>query len=147
MKEQAQALKDALRRERGDGPSTSSFEDGEISPGSILDGSQNVNDPFDNSDDSNSSSGGITALIASLGGDLKQLTQGISPDVMDTMKLLVDFVLEGGPNKRVGKKLDLSKDMELPGSALQQLALWQLVLGYRLREAEATGDYKRLLDN
>jgi hypothetical protein len=38
-------------------------------------------------------------------------------------------------------------EMELPGSALQQLALWQLVLGYRLREAEAKGEYVRLLDN
>jgi hypothetical protein len=35
--------------------------------------------------------------------------------------------------------------MEIPGSALQQLALWQLVLGYRLREEEASGDYKKLL--
>ena len=36
--------------------------------------------------------------------------------------------------------------MEIPGAALQQLALWQLVLGYKLREAEAKGEYMRLLD-
>jgi hypothetical protein len=36
-------------------------------------------------------------------------------------------------------------EMEIPGSALQQLALWQLVLGYRLREEEARGDYVKLL--
>jgi len=29
---------------------------------------------------------------------------------------------------------------------LQQLALWQLVLGYKLREAEAKGDYLKLLE-
>jgi len=36
--------------------------------------------------------------------------------------------------------------MEIPGAALQQLALWQLVVGYKLREAEATGDYKKMLE-
>jgi len=137
LKQEAQALKDAIARERGDLPSSSSPEDNnqDISPGSILSG------PDSNSQ---SQSGGVTALIASLGGDLRQLTEGISPEIVDTMKSLVDFVLEGGDKK---KTIDLQKDMELPGSALQQLALWQLVLGYRLREAEATGDYKRLLDN
>lgn len=37
-------------------------------------------------------------------------------------------------------------EMELPGSALQQLALWQLVLGYRLQEEGAKGDYVKLLN-
>ena len=41
---------------------------------------------------------------------------------------------------------DKKKEMELPGSALQQLALWQLVIGYRLRETEATGEWKKMLD-
>jgi hypothetical protein len=62
------------------------------------------------------------------------------------MKMLINFVLEGGDS---GKGKDVPKDkmeMEIPGSALQQLALWQLVLGYRLREAEAKGDYLKLLE-
>ena len=96
-------------------------------------------------------SGGIANYIASREGDLKSLTEGISSEIVDTMKKLVDFVLQGGDSKKAernrppGDKFQM--EMELPGAALQQLALWQLVLGYRLREAEAKGEYVRLLDN
>ncbi len=92
--------------------------------------------------------GGIANYIASRRGDVKALTEGISPEVVETMKMLVDFVLEGGDGNKKGKlaKEKAEMEMELPGSALQQLALWQLVLGYRLREAEATGDYLKLLE-
>jgi hypothetical protein len=101
-------------------------------------------------------SSGIASYIASLQGDVKSLTQGISPDVVDSMKLLIDFVLEGGPEGGGGgvgggrssakKAMDKKKEMELPGSALQQLALWQLVIGYRLRETEATGEWRKMLE-
>lgn len=61
------------------------------------------------------------------------------------MKKLVDFVLKGS-NTSNKIQTDVSKlELEIPGSALQQLALWQLVLGYKLREAEATGEYLKLL--
>ena len=63
------------------------------------------------------------------------------------MKMLIDFVLEGGPEGGGNKKaMDKKKEMELPGSALQQLALWQLVIGYRLRETEATGEWRKMLE-
>ena len=91
----------------------------------------------------------ISRYIASRGGDVKALTEGISPEVVETMKRLVDFVLEGGDSGKGPKGLSdeekAEMEMEIPGSALQQLALWQLVLGYRLREEEASGEYKRLL--
>jgi EF-hand domain pair/Protein of unknown function (DUF760) len=90
--------------------------------------------------------GGIAGYIASRQGDVKALTEGISSEIVDTMKLLVDFVLEGGEGAK-GKNLPKNEmEIELPGSALQQLALWQLVLGYKLREAEATGEYLKLLE-
>lgn len=96
-------------------------------------------------------SGGLANYIASREGDLKSLTEGISPEIVDVMKRLVDFVLAGGESRKgeINKPPDdkAQMEMELPGSALQQLALWQLVLGYRLREAEAKGEYVRLLDN
>lgn len=60
--------------------------------------------------------------------------------------MLIDFVLEGPNNERGADKRDKDKNMELPGSALQQLALWQLVNGYRLRETEATGDWQRMME-
>ena len=57
--------------------------------------------------------------------------------------------LEGGDGGNGKKELtDQEKaemEMELPGAALQQLSLWQLVLGYRLREAEVKGDHMDLL--
>jgi hypothetical protein len=89
---------------------------------------------------------GIASYIASRKDDLQTLTDSVQPEIMDTMKMLVDFVLQGGTGR---KKQEISREkmeMELPGSALQQLALWQLVLGYKLREAEATGDYLKLLE-
>jgi len=87
---------------------------------------------------------GIAGYIASRQGDVKALTEGISPEIIATMRMLVDFVLEGGNvrKKNIPKE---QIEMEIPGSALQQLALWQLILGYKLREAEATGDYLKVL--
>jgi hypothetical protein len=94
-------------------------------------------------------SGGLVGYISSRQGDFKSLTEGIRPEIVETMKRLVDFVLEGGPdNKKIDSNIPKDQiEMEIPGAALQQLALWQLVLGYRLREAEATGDYLKLLEN
>ena len=91
----------------------------------------------------------LAGYIASRQGDVKSLTEGIKPEIVDTMKKLVDFVLEGGETGRSRKDLSpeerANTEMEIPGSALQQLALWQLVLGYRLREEEAKGEYVKLL--
>jgi Ca2+-binding EF-hand superfamily protein len=133
LKEEANALKAALRQEKG------------IPEGGKMGGLMppSADDML---------GGSLTGYIASREGDLKSLTEGMSQDVVDTMKQLVDFVLEGGDSKRAQRSKPPDADqaqmeMELPGAALQQLALWQLVLGYRLREAEATGEYMRLLDN
>ena len=89
--------------------------------------------------------GGISKYIASLKGDVQSLTAGISPEVVESMKMLIEFVLEG-PAGGGRQAMDKKKEMELPGSALQQLALWQMVIGYRLRETEATGEWKKMLD-
>jgi|UniRef100_A0A8J9SBP6 hypothetical protein len=131
LKKEAQALKDALRRENFGGapPNPRAGNGSDLS----------ANEPGEGF-------GGITGYIASRQGDLKALTQGISPEIVSTMKKLVDFVLEGGES---GQTKNVPKEeihMEIPGSALQQLALWQLILGYRLREAEAKGDYLKLLE-
>ena len=137
LKDEAQALKDALKREKL----------GLAAPGR---GTDNVSD-FLNGDVQNeadeSAFGNIASYIASRQGDVKSLTEGISPEIVDTMKLLVDYVLEGGESRKgIGKQKKEEMTMEIPGSALQQLALWQLILGYRLREAEAKGDYMKLLE-
>jgi Ca2+-binding EF-hand superfamily protein len=133
LKQEANALKAALKQEKG------KLEDGKMMMGGIM--SPSAGDML---------GGSLAEYIASREGDLKSLTEGMSPEVVDTMKQLVDFVLEGGDSQKAQRNnpdKNLQMEMELPGAALQQLALWQLVLGYRLREAEATGEYMRLLDN
>jgi len=101
---------------------------------------------------SSSTSTSITAYIASLGQEnIKTLTEGISPDVVEAMKLLVNYVIDdeepSKPKPNSNKFKDQQEGIDIPGSALQQLALWQMILGYRLREAEATDDYKKLMEN
>jgi hypothetical protein len=146
LKAEAQKLKDALRKEQ------------QLLSGGV----DGRNDPSSGLLPNGGGGGGgadIAGYIASRQGDVRSLTEGISPEVVDTMRKLVDFVLEGGEKTKSSTKNKSNKnsrssptdkekaemEMEIPGSALQQLALWQLVLGYRLREEEVKGDYTKLL--
>merc|ERR1719296_361797 len=138
LKKEAQELKDALLQEKG-GESSDGLSANEIM------GAGRITQPQEEA-------GSITNYLVTLGSDISTLTKGISPEVVDTMKLLVDFVLnnknasssQGGSGvSRQATKDNAPKELEIPGSALQQLAFWQLVLGYKLREAEATGDYRQ----
>ncbi|OEU21571.1 hypothetical protein FRACYDRAFT_259918 [Fragilariopsis cylindrus CCMP1102] len=150
LKEEAQQLKLALRREKY---GTSAEESDGKDP--ILSGDPLQNQAGIGSDNNNKNDVvDIAGYIASRQGDVQSLTEGIKPEIVDTMKKLVEFVLEGSNDSSSAdpKRKNLSDnersemEMELPGSALQQLALWQLVLGYRLREEEAKGDYVKLLE-
>ena len=130
LKAEAKSLKEALQREKGIKPQN---------------GTSGVMPPV--AGPTNDELGGIANYIASRQGDVKSLTEGISPEIVKTMKMLVDYVLEGGDSRKARKKVKPEEmEMEIPGTALQQLALWQLVLGYKLREAEAKGDYLKLLE-
>ena len=141
LKREAQELREELRREKyGDKP-----KNGAVAlPGQSVATSKGPGP--------DELGGDIVGYIASRQDDMKSLTEGVSPEVVETMKKLVDFVLEGGrkPKGASGNALTDSEkaqmEMEIPGSALQQLALWQLVLGYRLREAEAKREYLKLLE-
>ena len=134
LKKQALALKRELAKEKGIDPKEMGISDAGDNNLNGLPGAPDVG-----------SSGSIASYIASLQGDVKSLTEGISPEVVESMKMLIEFVLEGGEGGSK-KAMDKDKEMELPGSALQQLALWQLVIGYRLRETEATGEWKRMIE-
>eukprot|EP00592_Proboscia_alata_P003724 CAMPEP_0194378956 /NCGR_PEP_ID=MMETSP0174-20130528/37221_1 /TAXON_ID=216777 /ORGANISM="Proboscia alata, Strain PI-D3" /LENGTH=436 /DNA_ID=CAMNT_0039161315 /DNA_START=227 /DNA_END=1537 /DNA_ORIENTATION=- len=129
LKAEAAALREAIKEERGvTMPPTG--------------GSQSPMDP-------RPTSHGITQYISTLPeANVKKLTEGISTDVVDAMKLLVDYVLDRGktPDDPAKKARNMQEEMEIAGSSLQQLAFWQLVLGYRLREAEATGEYRKMVD-
>uniref|UniRef100_A0A7S1BW97 EF-hand domain-containing protein n=1 Tax=Corethron hystrix TaxID=216773 RepID=A0A7S1BW97_9STRA len=130
LKAEAQELKDALARESS-APSAPAPAD----PTPL--GGTNAGPPRPAS---------IPAYLATLPPEnVKALTEGMGSDVFETMQRLVDFVLNGGPEgKEKGQKLDPKKELEIPGAALQKLALWQLILGYRLREEEAKGDFKKI---
>ena len=65
------------------------------------------------------------------------LTSGISEDVVTAMRQLVNFILRSPSGEGA---LDKDTAVTLEQAKLQQLCLYQLVLGYRLREAEATGE-------
>lgn len=140
LKQQALELKRELAQEKGIDTKELGISDG--------DNDAVGGNPFvDQAVPGPRSSGGIASYIASLQGDVKSLTQGISPEVVESMKMLIEFVLEGGSEPGGGMETkSRKKEMELPGSALQQLALWQLVIGYRLRENEATGEWRRMLE-
>eukprot|EP00559_Dactyliosolen_fragilissimus_P008881 CAMPEP_0184858614 /NCGR_PEP_ID=MMETSP0580-20130426/3684_1 /TAXON_ID=1118495 /ORGANISM="Dactyliosolen fragilissimus" /LENGTH=582 /DNA_ID=CAMNT_0027354853 /DNA_START=278 /DNA_END=2026 /DNA_ORIENTATION=- len=152
LKQEAEKLKEALRREKGLPP-----ESNTNSPSPNTKSNKNADStnflnmpspPQSQQQEGRTGSMGIAGYIASLQGDVQSLTEGISPEIVEAMKLLINYVLDGGPGGR-GKlrQSDDQLEMEIPGSALQQLALWQLVLGYKLREAEATGDYRQMLDD
>jgi len=139
LKEEARKLKLALRQEKA-GPSASN-------------NNNNENDPMAGFFPNNAGSAGdvvdIAGYIASRQGDVRSLTEGITPEVVETMKKLVEFVLDGGESglgrNNLSKEEKAAREMEIPAAALQQLALWQLVLGYKMREEEAKGDYVNLL--
>jgi len=85
----------------------------------------------------------ISAYVSSLPeNQLKVLSSGISDDVVGAMKQLVQYILRApsgdGP-------LNPEEQVTMEQEKLQALCLYQLVLGYRLREAEATGEAKKLI--
>lgn len=83
-------------------------------------------------------SSSISAYVGSLPeSQLKVLTAGISEDVVGAMRMVVEYIL-----KAPGGDRPLSKDesVTIEQEKLQQLCLYQLVLGYNLRESEAKGD-------
>jgi Ca2+-binding EF-hand superfamily protein len=70
--------------------------------------------------------------------ELKSLTASVQPEVVDAMKQLVDYVVketfEADARPKPDTQLEISRD------ALAQVCMWQLVTGYRLRQAEAKGE-------
>ncbi|CAM9437028.1 unnamed protein product [Ectocarpus sp. 8 AP-2014] len=70
---------------------------------------------------------------------LQGLTAGVSPDVLESMRLLVETVMGG-----MGDREILSKTLtQQTGSGMAQLCMWQLVVGFNLREMEAREDMRK----
>ena len=82
LKKEAEILKEALRQEKSGGKVNRQNKNGmESAPGmaSPPTPEQEV--------------GGIAGYIASLQGDVQSLTKGISPEIVEAMKLLIDYVI------------------------------------------------------
>ena len=86
----------------------------------------------------------LTQYIASLDPQQRSaLTTNIAPATTEAMRELVDFMIGGGPAGADGVQSE--QEVTLSRDVLSQICMWQLVLGYRLREAEATGEAQKRL--
>ena len=74
--------------------------------------------------------------------ELASLTNTISPEVLAAMKGLVSAVM-GGIGE--GKKIEPDTITEQSGEAMAQLCMWQLVVGYNLRELEVREEMRAAL--
>mmetsp|Transcript_6241 Transcript_6241/g.22180 ORF Transcript_6241/g.22180 Transcript_6241/m.22180 type:complete len:136 (+) Transcript_6241:742-1149(+) len=77
--------------------------------------------------------------------EMQSLTSSVSPEVLDAMRKLVDTVIKG-----MGADPSLMNEgieiiTEVPASTLAQLCMWQLVVGYNLREMEAREELNKRL--
>ena len=86
-------------------------------------------------------SGSLVEYIASQEGDLKSLAEGVSPEVDDTTKELIDFILKSGNFKKARQnKPDKKAQMEMHYSTTTVANSVQV-------EAEAAREYMGRLDN
>jgi hypothetical protein len=73
--------------------------------------------------------------------ELRSLTNTMSPDVLVAMKGLVQAVLSGIGEGKVGPETVT----EQSGEAMAQLCMWQLAIGYNLRTLEVREEMKKSL--
>lgn len=73
--------------------------------------------------------------------ELKSLTSTLSDDVLNAMKGLVNVVMAGIGEGQIGPETVT----EQSGEAMAQLCMWQLVVGYNLRELEVREEMKNAL--
>mmetsp|Transcript_64440 Transcript_64440/g.151790 ORF Transcript_64440/g.151790 Transcript_64440/m.151790 type:complete len:377 (+) Transcript_64440:35-1165(+) len=99
-------------------------------------------------------SASVVQYIQKLSGEeIKKLSENISPEVVEAMQHLVKLVTKSmaGPELPPmlsavlgGAQADVVT--EVPSNVLAQLCMWQLVVGYNLREIEARDAFKEQLD-
>ncbi|CAM9652254.1 unnamed protein product [Sphacelaria rigidula] len=73
---------------------------------------------------------------------LQGLTTGVSPEVLEAMRLLVETVMGGMGNSEIFMKTLTQQT----GASMAQLCMWQLVVGFNLRELEAREDMRKTFD-
>lgn len=83
----------------------------------------------------------LLAYIKSLPEDqMRDLTASMSPEVLEAMEKLVQVVVQsmGG-----GELVEPNSVVQQSGSAMGQLCMWQLVIGYNLRELEVKEELRK----
>ena len=74
---------------------------------------------------------------------MTSLTSDVTDDVLDAMKKLVYSIMRGMGTST----LDPSLVLQQSGSAMAQLCMWQLVIGYNLRELEVRDQLQNQLSS
>ena len=79
--------------------------------------------------------------------ELKELTSTMSPEVLDAMKGLVTAVLAGIGDEDDDEVMGIGPNTvtEQSGESLAELCMWQLVVGFNLRELEVREGFKSSL--
>jgi len=76
--------------------------------------------------------------------EMASLSSQVSAEVLDAMRQLVDTVIRGmGGDVAIKEGYDILT--EVPSGTLAQLCMWQLVVGYNLREMEAREELNKQL--
>jgi hypothetical protein len=65
--------------------------------------------------------------------ELSKLTSDMSPEIVDTIQMLVDALMERVGIDMTGPEVVIQQNV----GAMAQLCMWQMVMGYKLREMEA----------
>lgn len=93
--------------------------------------------------DAEAKEGGGSSLLAYMQSlpraEVQALSQGITPEVMECMQILIEAVLARGTGVANAAALVDSK-----GGKLRELLVWQLVTGYTLRELEQREELNKL---
>jgi Protein of unknown function (DUF760) len=75
----------------------------------------------------------LTYIQALPENDMAKLTSDMSPEIVDTIQMLVDALMERLGIDVTGPEVVIQQNV----AALAQLCMWQMVMGYKLRELEA----------
>uniref|UniRef100_A0A7S3Y058 Uncharacterized protein n=1 Tax=Heterosigma akashiwo TaxID=2829 RepID=A0A7S3Y058_HETAK len=75
--------------------------------------------------------------------ELKRLTETVSPEVLEAMRIMVNSILA---SMGLGGAALSGALTQQPSSAMAQLCMWQLVAGYNLRELEQREEMRKLFE-
>ena len=88
----------------------------------------------------------IGQYIASIDPEQRDLlVSSMTPEAREAAAELVTYVLKDSSATGEGQKLEPDQQVTMERRILDQICRWQIVVGYRLRELEASGEARRRL--